>query len=61
MVKLIVFIALLLMYPLFLRWIHISDLRVVPLVVPYALGVLSITILVSNIAEFFIKKWKKGE
>ncbi|MFH5186167.1 hypothetical protein ACHHV8_27970 [Paenibacillus sp. TAB 01] len=59
MVKLIVFIALLLMYPLFLRWIHISDLRVVPLVVPYALGVLSITILVSNIAEFFIKKWKK--
>jgi len=59
MVKLIVFIVLLLMYPLFLRWIHISDLRVVPLVVPYALGVLSITILVSNIAEFFIKKWKK--
>ena len=61
MVKLIVFIVLLLMYPLFLRWIHISDLRVVPLVVPYALGVLSITILVSNIAEFFIKKWKKSE
>ncbi|OXM85071.1 hypothetical protein [Paenibacillus rigui] len=57
--KLIVFFVLLLMYPLFLHWIHISDLRVVPLVIPYALGVLSLTILFSSIVEFFVNKWKK--
>lgn len=57
--KLIIFLVLLLMYPLFLRWIHISDLRVVPLVIPYALGVLSLTILISGIVEFIVNKWKK--
>lgn len=56
--KMIMFFALLLLYPLFLHWIKISDYRVVPLVVPYALGVLSITIILSGIAEFIMKKLK---
>ncbi|WP_197035579.1 hypothetical protein [Paenibacillus sp. UNC451MF] len=56
--KMIMFFALLLLYPLFLHWIKISDYRVVPLVVPYALGVLSITIMLTGIAEFIMKKMK---
>ncbi|WP_282942233.1 hypothetical protein [Paenibacillus sp. RC67] len=57
--KMIIFFALLLLYPLFLHWIKISDYRVVPLVVPYALGVLSITIILSGITEFIVKKIKQ--
>jgi hypothetical protein len=58
--QLIAFFLLLLLYPLFLRWVHISDLRVVPLVIPYALGVLSVVIIVSSIIEFIIKKIRKS-
>ncbi|NOU98043.1 hypothetical protein GC093_33160 [Paenibacillus sp. LMG 31456] len=57
--KMIIFIVLLLMYPLFLHWIKISDLRVIPLVAPYALGVLSITIMLTGITEFIVGKFKK--
>ncbi|MCR8631004.1 MULTISPECIES: hypothetical protein [Paenibacillus] len=56
--KMILFILLLLMYPLFLHWIKISDLRVIPLVIPYALGVLSITIMLTGIAEYVAGKFK---
>ncbi|WP_259618651.1 hypothetical protein [Paenibacillus doosanensis] len=56
--KLTLFIALLLMYPLVLHWMHISDYRVVPLVVPYAMGMIAITTLVSGIVEFIVKKIK---
>lgn len=54
--KLIIFIILMLMYPLFLRLIHISDLRVIPLVAPYALGVLSLVVMISGIIEFIARK-----
>ncbi|GAA4848410.1 hypothetical protein GCM10023310_28240 [Paenibacillus vulneris] len=57
--KMIVFFALLLLYPLFLHWVKISDYRVVPLVVPYALGALSITIMLTGIADFIVKKLKQ--
>jgi hypothetical protein len=57
--KLITFFILLLMYPLFLRWVNISDLRVIPLVIPYALGILSLIIMISSIMEFIIKKIRK--
>ncbi|MDF2962560.1 MAG: hypothetical protein K0S39_4295 [Paenibacillus sp.] len=57
--KMIVFFALLLMYPLFLQWIKITDYRVIPLVIPYALGVLSITIMLTGIAEYIVKKIKR--
>jgi cellobiose-specific phosphotransferase system component IIC len=50
--KLAAFIILMLMYPLFLRLIHISDLRVIPLVAPYALGILSLIVMFSGIYEF---------
>jgi hypothetical protein len=56
LMKLIIFIILMLMYPLFLRLIHISDLRVIPLVAPYALGVLSLVVMISGIIEFIAKK-----
>jgi hypothetical protein len=56
--KMCMFFAMLLLYPLFLRWIHVSDYRVVPLVVPYTLTVLSFTIIFSEIVEFIVKKIK---
>lgn len=54
--KLILFFVLLLLYPLFLHWVNIHDYRVVPLIIPYALGVLSITIMLTGMAEFIMKK-----
>jgi diguanylate cyclase (GGDEF)-like protein len=57
--KLIAFIVLILMYPLFLRLIHISDLRVIPLFAPYALGILSLVIMCSGIIEFIMNKLLK--
>ncbi|TDF95757.1 hypothetical protein [Paenibacillus piri] len=57
--KLALFLILLLLYPLFLHWVKITDLRVIPLFAPYALGVLSITIIITGIVEFIAKKIKK--
>ncbi|SFL10439.1 PAS domain S-box-containing protein/diguanylate cyclase (GGDEF) domain-containing protein [Paenibacillus sp. 1_12] len=59
--KLTIFIILMLMYPLFLRLIHISDLRVIPLIAPYALGVLSIVVMISGIIEFISKKLREKQ
>jgi hypothetical protein len=58
LLKMCLFFPMLLLYPLFLRLIHISDYRIVPLVVPYTLAVLSVTIIFSEIVEFIIKKIK---
>ncbi len=49
--KIAILIALLLLYPLFLRWVHITDLRAIPLVVPYALGALSVMILLTELGK----------
>jgi len=59
--KIAVFLILMLFYPLVLRWLNIHDYRVVPLIVPYALGVLSITVMLTGIAEFIYKKFKKEQ
>ncbi|MDQ1911057.1 hypothetical protein RAC89_11405 [Paenibacillus sp. GD4] len=56
MYKIILFVVLMLLYPLFLQQIHITDLRVVPLVIPYALGCLAAIIIGSELAGFFFKK-----
>lgn len=45
MVKIISLIALLLLYPLFLKLANIHDLRAIPLVIPYALGCLSVHVI----------------
>ncbi|MCP1312040.1 MULTISPECIES: hypothetical protein [Paenibacillus] len=50
-VKIVILVALLLLYPLFLRWVHITDLRAIPLVVPYALGALSVMILLTELGK----------
>lgn len=61
MLKIIVFLVLLLMYPLFLRWIHITDLRAVPLVIPYALGILSLIILSSELLGVLLRKRRRDD
>ncbi|MFB6362719.1 hypothetical protein ACFCP7_01490 [Paenibacillus elgii] len=49
--KIAILVALLLLYPLFLRWVHITDLRAIPLVVPYMLGALSVMILLTELGK----------
>lgn len=56
--KIAVFVLLLMLYPLFLRLIHISDLRAIPLVVPYALASLSFLIIGSELLSWLFKKKK---
>ncbi|TBL81717.1 hypothetical protein [Paenibacillus thalictri] len=58
MVKTGIWVVMLLFYPLFLKLIHIHDLRVVPLVVPYAVGCLAVVIIVSEIVEYVVKKFR---
>lgn len=55
-VKIALFILLLLLYPLFLRAVKITDLRAVPLVIPYLLACLAIVILLSEAARWILKK-----
>ncbi|WP_426453323.1 hypothetical protein ACP26L_13935 [Paenibacillus sp. S-38] len=57
--KIALFILLLLLYPLFLQAVRITDLRAVPLIVPYLLGCLAVVILLSEAAGFFLKKKDK--
>ncbi|WP_248927648.1 hypothetical protein [Paenibacillus hamazuiensis] len=59
MVKTVGLIALLLLYPLFLKWIHIHDLRVVPLVVPYAMGCICVVIILDGLAGAVRKLLRK--
>ncbi|AEI41170.1 hypothetical protein [Paenibacillus mucilaginosus] len=54
--KIALFILLLLLYPLFLRAVKITDLRAVPLVIPYLLACLAIVILLSEAARWILKK-----
>jgi amino acid transporter len=61
MPKIIVFVALLLMYPFFLKWVHITDLRAVPLIIPYALGVLSLIILGSELLGLLLRKRRRDD
>lgn len=56
--KIAVFVLLLMLYPLFLRLIHISDLRAIPLVVPYALASLSFLIIGSELLSWLFKTKK---
>ncbi|MEK8132789.1 hypothetical protein WMW72_33405 [Paenibacillus filicis] len=57
--KIAVFLVLLLLYPLFLRLIHIWDMRAIPLILPYALASLSVIILASEIGSFILKKFSR--
>ncbi|WP_281886481.1 hypothetical protein [Paenibacillus sp. YYML68] len=57
--KLIAFLVLLMLYPLFLKLLQISDLRAIPLIVPYALAVLSVVILIFEVSAFVVKLWKR--
>lgn len=50
MVKTIVFVLLLMMYPLFLQIVKVHDFRAVPLIVPYALASLAVIVLASELA-----------
>ncbi|KEQ25839.1 hypothetical protein [Paenibacillus tyrfis] len=50
-VKIAILVVLMLLYPLFLRWVHITDLRAIPLVVPYALGALSVMVLLTELGK----------
>ncbi|TVY07594.1 hypothetical protein [Paenibacillus cremeus] len=59
--KIAIFIILMLMYPLFLHLVHITDLRAIPLIVPYALGTLSVIILGSEIIGLFFRRKKDSE
>ncbi|UUZ79607.1 hypothetical protein LJK88_31425 [Paenibacillus sp. P26] len=56
MKKIVPLILLMLLYPLFLRLVHIQDLRAIPLIVPYLLGRLSIIVIVSEIGSFVLRK-----
>ena len=47
--KITVFVILLLLYPLFLKWVHMTDLRAIPIIVPYCLASLSVIIIFSEI------------
>ncbi|CAG7642732.1 hypothetical protein ACFQI7_10960 [Paenibacillus allorhizosphaerae] len=46
--KIAAFIIILLLYPLFLRWVHMTDLRAIPIIVPYCLAALSVIIIFSE-------------
>ncbi|MCZ8520704.1 MULTISPECIES: hypothetical protein [Paenibacillus] len=56
--KIALFVLLLLCYPLFLKAVRITDLRAVPLLIPYMLGCLAAVILFFEAAGLFRRKKK---
>ncbi|MCZ8516769.1 hypothetical protein O9H85_31280 [Paenibacillus filicis] len=61
MKKMILFFVLLLLYPVFLKAVHIWDMRAIPLIVPYALGCLSCMVIVSEIGAFALRKLRPSK
>lgn len=54
--KIAVFVVLLSLYPLVLRLIHITDMRAIPLIIPYLLASLSVLIIGSEFLSWLFRK-----
>lgn len=61
MKKMILLLVLLLLYPVFLRAVHIWDMRAIPLIVPYALGCLSCMVILSELGAFALRKFRPSK